>query len=413
MEILTFLHNYLPKIVSPKKEFKDGKDIHETKRLLKIANARMESLNESLVRQGLATAYTQELVTDIQISEARSAMCAAKKKADLAVDELEKALCEYTEEKHQCDEDIKAKSTHLEEVKVTSAQRIELAKKAPATDPSAKKEIEAAAKAKADAKLAVEIVKRSSDLAMRTTTIARLTSRLLDFTQPVIKMKSAIEAGMHHKSSTRVFSELVLLRQQQWVELHTDVPGEHRNEKKYLDKLALLKDEHKGMKDGFTCSSDDVISHLLKWSKKVMVLVTEEEALLFTWVKCAMEESSVTPTSQILRTAEKKMEALVSEAKVELRGRSDEQSSESGNISEIKMLRLLKTKLIKGCDDSKMSSVARDFASDTLKVVKNRLSQAAVMNEQFLEINSQAYLNKLEDAIKSFPVSSVECSKSK
>ncbi len=404
-EIITFLHNYLPKMARPKNKFGDAKDIHENKRLLKIANAHMDSLNESLVKKGVALAYTQELVTDIQIYEARSAMCAAMEKAESAATELEEALLDYAEAKHQYDEDIKAKSIHFEEVKVISAQRTEVAKKALATDPSAKKEIEAAAKAKFDAKLAFELAKRSPDLAMHSTTLALLTLRLLDLALPVIKMKSAVEAGIHHKSSARVFSDLALLRQQQWTRmvLHTETPRTHRTEKKYLDQLALLKDEHKGMKDSFTSSSDDIVSHFLKLSKKVMVLVVEEEALLGTWVKCAMDESSVTPTSQSLRTAEKKMEALVSEAKVELRDRSSEQSSESGKIAEpeMKMLQRLKVKLIKGCNESKMSSVVRDFASETLKVVQNRLSQAASMNEQFPEIDSRPYLTKLQDAIKS------------
>jgi hypothetical protein len=192
---------------------------------------------------------------------------------------------------------------------------------------------------------------------------------------------------MYHKSSTRVYSELALLRKQQW--MGTISPGGPVTERNHVEKLALLRDEHEGMKDSFTYSTDNVVSNLLAWSRKIMNLLAEEEALLCTWVKCATEESSVNPISQVLRTAEHKLEGLVSEAKNGLKSSSDEQLSD------------LKKNLMKSCRESKVSFVVKELALAALKVARVRLSDATKVYEQFAVIKSGDYLKKLEDGIKS------------
>ncbi len=410
---VAFLHLFLKQNIKEVAVNGDQNNMHQNSNLIKSAKLRIDHLKELLVRKSLAKAHQDEVITDIQICETRSAITATSAKANAAVDKLEDSLNSYEVVKVWNEMEIKTKTTQLDAAQKYLFQCKEVLQLNP-TNAGAKVEVENAGRARDEAKIELESTKRSSELCSSITSLSYSTFQLLDLTVAVGKLEASMETGMLQKSSARVFSELALLRKQQWMDGRSDVSGGLATEARYLVKLALLKDEHKEMKTSACHFSDDNLLDLHTWSKMMTAVVTAEQELHSFWIRYAAEQSSLTPNNASVRAAEKHLETVLSDAKQVILSSVQEHSTrklDKDKAEEIPKDRakenaLVKTtlaKLMKGRKSASISSVVRDLAEASLTVAQHRLENANCKHEDFPEIDSANYLNMLDAAISELP----------
>jgi hypothetical protein len=398
---IAFLHQVLERKLNEITGGGDSQDIQRNSKLMKSAKLRMDNLKESLLRTSLAKAYCEELITDIQIYEARSAITEMKVRANSAVEKLDDALQNCDSAKVRNELDIKTKATRLEMARKNYIQVKDLLQQNP-RDSSAKEELESAERSKIDAMVELELAKRSFHLGNSITALSSRTFRLLDLTLALCKLEASVEAGMHDKSRARVFSQLALLRKQQWIDEHSNVYSGQATEAKYLGKIALLNDEHRGMNESATQFSDENLLDLFTWAKMVANVVAAEQDLNSIWCKFADEQSSVTPYSPSIRAAEKHLEAVLSETKQAFRISAHEHQTRKWKLDkqDARENSLVKEELAKLMKATSLSSVVKELASASRTVARDRWRKAGDINDKFPEIDSTDYLILLDAAIK-------------
>ena len=400
---IAFLHRFLERDINKATDNYDGHDIQQNTKSMKCTKLRMDSLKELLVRKSLTKAHHDELITDIQIFEAQSAITATKAREDFAVDMLKDALNRYDDAMQWHETEIKNKNAQFDAAKKYYSQCKEVLQLNP-KNAGAKADVENAERAKDNAKFELELEKRSSQLCTSITALSNCTFRLLDLTVEVSKLEASMETEMHQKSSARIFSELALLRKQQWMDEHSDSFGGKTTEAQYQSRLALLKDEHREMKTSACYFSDDNLLDLYTWSKMVTSVVAAEQNLHLLWSRYAAEQSSVMPNSSSVCAAKKHLEGVMSEARQVILSSVQEHSNRKFNTHMTKEKNLVQTalaNLMKSRSTSAIRSVVRDLAETSLTIAQDRLEKG--IKEKFPEIDSADYLNVLEAAIAGLP----------
>jgi hypothetical protein len=396
---IAFLHQVLERKLNEITGVGDSQDIMRNSKAMKSAKLRMDNLKESLLRTSLAKAYCEELITDIQIYEARSAITEMKVKAKSAVHKLDDALQNYDSAKVRNELDIKTKAARLEMARKHCIQIKDLLQQNP-RDSSAKEELESAERTKIDAMVELELEKRSAHFGKSIKTLSCRTFRLLDLTLALCKLEASVEAGMHDKSRARVFSQLALLRKRQWMEQHSNNYSGQATEAKYIGKIALLNDEYLGMNESASQFADENLLDLCTWSQMVANVVAAEQDMNSIWCKYADEQCSVTPYSPSIRAAEKHLEAVFSETKQEFRSSANEHQTRKFKKEEARENSLVKDELAKLMKATSLSSVVKELALASRTIARDRWRKAGDINDKFPEIDSADYLKLLGTAIK-------------